>query len=175
MEDVVHARWPWNSCDLGTCGLGVRRVGAALGYVAMASRRACARKHRGGFLAPPRLHGDQLDGAAGQTLLSSEPRQRPSVCNPFFRRLLNRLLLASFSFPSQKTYLSLSSYPSLSLSLSRPLKEFSLSRDDRKVTTVSLSFYRALIVSFRNRWKEGGSVVLIVRPRPSSRVHDERA
>lgn len=117
VEDVVHARWPWNSCDLGTCGLGVRRVGAALGYVAMASRRACARKHRGGFLAPPRLHGDQLDGAAGQTLLSSEPRQRPSVCNPFFRRLLNRLLLASFSFPSQKTYLSLSSYPSLSLSL----------------------------------------------------------
>lgn len=117
VEDVVHARWPWNSCDLGTCGLGVRRVGAALGYVAMASRRACARKHRGGFLAPPRLHGDQLDGAAGQTLLSSEPRQRPSVCNPFFRRLLNRLLLASFSFPlPEKTYLSLSSYPS-SLSL----------------------------------------------------------
>lgn len=145
VEDVVHARWPWNSCDLGTCGLGVRRVGAALGYVAMASRRACARKHRGGFLAPPRLHGDQLDGAAGQTLLSSEPRQRPSVCNPFFRRLLNRLLLASFSFPlPEKTYLSLSSYPSLSLSLSCPLKEFSLSRDDRKVTTVSLSFYRAL-------------------------------
>lgn len=60
-------------------GLGVRKVGAALEFAAMASRRACARKRRGGFLAPPQLLGDQLDGTAGQTLLRPEPRQRPST------------------------------------------------------------------------------------------------
>lgn len=145
VEDVVHARWPWNSCDLGTCGLGVRRVGAALGYVAMASRRACARKHRGGFLAPPRLHGDQLDGAAGQTLLSSTSASTSFRVQPFLSTSVKpttpRFLL--FSFPKNVS-LSLLLSLSLSLSLSRPLKVFSLSRDDRKVTTVSLSFYRAL-------------------------------
>lgn len=45
----------------------------------MALRRACARKRRGGFLAPPRLLGDQPVGIAGQTLLRPEPRQRPSA------------------------------------------------------------------------------------------------
>lgn len=117
VEDVVHARWPWNSCDLGTCGLGVRRVGAALGYVAMASRRACARKHRGGFLAPPRLHGDQLDGAAGQTLLSSTSASTSFRVQPFLSTSVKpttpRFLL--FSFPKN---VSLSLLLSLSLSLS---------------------------------------------------------
>ena len=111
VEDVVHARWPWNSCDLGTCGLGVRRVGAALGYVAMASRRACARKHRGGFLAPPRLHGDQPDATqlrAASTSFRVQPFLSTSV-----KPTTPRFLL--FSFPKN---VSLSLLLSLSLSLS---------------------------------------------------------
>lgn len=59
----------------------------------MASRRACARKRRGGFLAPPRLHGGQLDGAAGQTLLSAQSRVNVLPCASLSTTLLKTDLL----------------------------------------------------------------------------------
>lgn len=95
-------------------GLGVRKVGAALEFAAMASRRACARKRRGGFLAPPQLLGDQLDGTAGQTLLRPEPRQRPSV---YILRRPSDVLLSSRFFSIHVSLLleSSSSYASKNL------------------------------------------------------------
>lgn len=151
----------------------------------MASRRACARKHRGGFLAPPRLHGGQLDGAAGQTLLSAQSRVNVLPCASLSTSAKTDLLVvhrASSSllpFPLEKKPLSRDS--PLFFSFSRR-REFSSARwgtrctGDRRskpILSKSASFFLSLPkgrLDFVSKSVEGGGSV--VRPRPSSRVHE---